>query len=973
MGDVHEDPLAELALRLRTLRAQRGLQMGGLQQRTRLGRTTISQALNGQVVPSEATLMALAKAMGTGVEPLLALREAAARVPQVYQGSPRRVTRRPVGPRVQPSFEERYLSYVTERHSQLTVVGLDLSRPERARWPLDAAYLSLELAERAEDWPAGSEESNRPSVVVKRAEHALADCRRVLLRGLAGSGKTTLLQWLAVATARDELPAELADWRGQIPFTLPLRTLVRRGPLPEPQDFLSAVGTPLAASQPEGWADAVLARGEALVLVDGIDEVPQEHRGATRDWLERLLAAYEDARFVVTTRPSAVPEGWLASSRFTELSVRPMSAADIGLFVGRWHTAARHSAATDAERSQLHDLEAALQVTVRAQRDLAQLSSTPLMCALICALHRDRRGHLPHSRMELYEAALSMLLVRRDLERSIDVPEGIQLTEHQSIQLLQRLAYWLIRNRQTEMDRATAMALVDDALPAMPTVAEQGTADQVLTHLVGRSGLLRKPTMDTIDFVHRTFQDYLGAKAAIEAHDFPLLVNNAHDDQWEDVIRMAVAHARPVESADLLRRLIERGDAENEHRPRLHLLAAASMHYATEVAPDTRHKVTARAAALMPPRTIQEANTLSALGPGILDLLPPTADGLPEDEIIAVFRTAAAMGGDQAYAYLQHFVPTVAPSVPRHELMLGWTNFEAADYARDILRLVRDRLHVTVRTRAQFDALPLLTPIELISFELALTPSEILEHLSPEHTTSLSLRPMEEPSLHSLSFVRSLAALRSLALGPSTPVDGLHHLAGLPLQELNLLDLPEGFSFQALNNLPQLRELLLYTVLPWRTLHTLPASPTLTRLWLGGQIEASITGIAQWAMLEDVVVNHVMDAVEWAELAELPQLTSLQVTDADFANAPLMATVNRLVLSVSRSDIRLDLIPDQFPNLEQLWINALADVAYDLAPLQSLMNVEIRLYNADRISLTGLEGFAPERFTLFPRPRPIQT
>ncbi|MEW2586146.1 hypothetical protein [Streptomyces virginiae] len=458
------------------------------------------------------------------------------------------------------------------------------------------------------------------------------------------------------------------------------------------------------------------------------------------------------------------------------------------------------------------------------------------------------------------------------------------------------------------------------------------TADQVLTHLVGRSGLLRQPTMETIDFVHRTFQDYLGAKAAIEAHDFPLLVNNAHDDQWEDVLRMAVAHARPAESADLLRRLVERGDAENQRRPRLHLLAAASMHYTTEVAPDTRHKVTARAAALMPPRTLQEANTLSALGPGILDLLPRTADGLPEDEITAVFRTAAATGGDQAYAYLQHFVPTVGLSVPRHELMMGWTNFEAADYARDILRLTRDHLHVTVQTRAQFNALPLLTPIEIISFELTLTPSEILEHLSPEHTTSLSLRYMQEPSLESLSFIRSLAALRSLALGPSTPVDGLHHLAGLPLQELNLLDLPEGFSFQALNNLPQLRELLLYTVLPWRTLHTLPASPTLTRLWLGAQIEASITGITQWAMLEDVVVNRVMDAVEWAELAELPQLTSLQVTDADFANTPVMATVNRLGLSVSRSDIHLDLIPDRFPNLEQLRVNALADVACDLVP-----------------------------------------
>ncbi|MGW2894392.1 NACHT domain-containing protein [Streptomyces sp. NPDC001212] len=780
MGDVHENPLAELAIRLRTLRAQRGLQMGGLQQRTGLGRTTVSQALNGQVVPSEATLVALANALGADVEPMLALREAAARAPQAREDSPRRVVRRPRRPTVQPSFEERYLGYVAERHSQLTVVGLDLSRPERAHWPLDAAYLSLELAERPTGWPAGSEEADRPSVLVKRAENALADCRRVLLRGLAGSGKTTLLQWLAVATARDELPEELADWRGQIPFVLPLRTLVRRGPLPEPHHFLTAVGAPLAASQPEGWADDALARGEAVVLVDGIDEVPQEHRSATRDWLERLLAAYKDAHFVVTTRPSAVPEGWLASSRFTELSVRPMSAPDIGVFVSRWHTAARKSAATEAERSQLHDLEAALQVTVRAQRDLAQLSSTPLMCALICALHRDRRGHLPHSRIELYEAALSMLLIRRDLERSIEVPEGIQLTEHQSVQLLQRLAYWLIRNRQTEMDRATAEALVGDALPAMQAVAEQGTADQVLMHLVGRSGLLRQPTMDTIHFVHRTFQDYLGAKAAIEAHDFPLLVNNAHDDQWEDVVRMAVAHARPAESADLLRRLIERGDAEDGHRSRLHLLAAASLQYATEIEPDARRLVEQRARVLMPPRSREEAEELAALGPGILDLLPGP-EGLEADEVGPVIETAAAIGGDHAYAFLRRFVQALPPDSAPYDLVGGWEHFNADEYARDILLPLRnqDRLPLEVHTHDQRNALRLLKPITSIAFREAFTADEIIEHLSAKHTHKLEIYSGQ--LLTDLKFVRELPALKELALTECIQLAHVEDLAGLPL------------------------------------------------------------------------------------------------------------------------------------------------------------------------------------------------
>nr|WSX72395.1 helix-turn-helix domain-containing protein [Streptomyces sp. NBC_00899]WSX82242.1 helix-turn-helix domain-containing protein [Streptomyces sp. NBC_00899] len=83
MAELPADPLAELARQLRTLKAQRGLQTGGLQQRTGLGRTTLSQALSGHRAPSETTLVLLAKALGADPEPLLALRSAAARPPRV--------------------------------------------------------------------------------------------------------------------------------------------------------------------------------------------------------------------------------------------------------------------------------------------------------------------------------------------------------------------------------------------------------------------------------------------------------------------------------------------------------------------------------------------------------------------------------------------------------------------------------------------------------------------------------------------------------------------------------------------------------------------------------------------------------------------------------------------------------------------------------------------------------------------------
>ncbi|WP_329374451.1 hypothetical protein [Streptomyces sp. NBC_01483] len=115
-----------------------------------------------------------------------------------------------------------------------------------------------------------------------------------------------------------------------------------------------------------------------------------------------------------------------------------------------------------------------------------------------------------------------------------------------------------------------------------------------------------------------------------------------------------------------------------------------------------------------------------------------------------------------------------------------------------------------------------------------------------------------------------------------------------------------------------------------------------------------------------------MDAVEWAELAALPQLAHLQITDVDFTKAPTMASITHLGLATSRSDIRFDLVADRFPNLGQLRITALSDVACDLTPIRSLADMRLFFYNADRIHASGLEKFNPEQITLSPRPRPTQ-
>ncbi|MEU8836654.1 NACHT domain-containing protein [Streptomyces sp900116325] len=354
---------------------------------------------------------------------------------------------------------------------------------------------SLVLREMAADQPF------RESLTSQPADQALATDRRILLRGEAGSGKTTLIQWLAVSTARQDLPDRMEYLYDRIPFVLPLRTLTRHGErLPAPKDFLAATGCPLAGTQPTGWEHRVLGAGRGLILIDGIDEIPDRERERTRRWLQDLIETYDgDNRWLVTSRPSAVDQGWLAEDGFTGLTLSAMGPADIATFIGRWHDAARVGVDDAAD---LDRLEGQLLTAVRTESDLGRLAVNPLMCGLICALHRDRRGYLPHGRKDLYEAALSMLLSRRDRERDMTGPD---LADAPQLDVLQRLAYWLIRNGRTEMDRSRAMDIIGRALPAVPEVAELGDAETVFEYFLQRSGLLREPAPDTVDFIHRTF------------------------------------------------------------------------------------------------------------------------------------------------------------------------------------------------------------------------------------------------------------------------------------------------------------------------------------------------------------------------------------------------------------------------------------------------------------------------------------
>ncbi len=654
-------------------------------------------------------------------------------------------------------YESRYLSYMADKHSELNVFGLDLVHSPHS-WPLDSAYLSLEASTRAPG----------PGPGLMPAEQVLSGRDRVLLRGVAGSGKTTLIQWLAVTTAGRKTGDQLLDLYGLVPFVLPLRTLTRASgaALPGPDRFLDAVGCTIAGEQPTGWAHRVLSEGRGLLLVDGIDEIPEHERLQVRTWLRDLLLGYPRNRWLVTSRPSAVRDDWLAGEEFTELDLAPMSPDNVGAFVRRWHVAA------GAGDALAHSLLQAL----RRKQDLGRLATNPLMCALICALHQERRGYLPNGRMELYSAALSMLLARRDRERGIVAPERLVISEAHQIQLLQRLAYWMIRNERSEMDHADAVTLLDRALPALPVLAERSDSETIFRHLLNRSGLLRAPSVSTVDFIHRTFQDYLGAKAAVEELDFDVLVSNAHLDQWEDVIRMSIAHARPAERAKLLTSLLNRGDEGPDPGHRLHLLAATCLEHATELDPTVHREVQQRAAALIPPRSRDQARAMIEVGPVALELLPGP-EGLTVEECYHTVLTAAGIATDAAIPVLAQYCLTADPRV-RELLVRSWSRFDTVRYAAEVVSQVDDGdLYFPVSHPAQVRALAAHGGRHRIAVTGGFPLQECAPLCHARRVTHLRLTAETELDAAALSCFRDV---HQITVGPATALLDLGEFAELP-------------------------------------------------------------------------------------------------------------------------------------------------------------------------------------------------
>ena len=579
-------------------------------------------------------------------------------------------------------FETEYRRNVARKWDRLELFGATLSEYS-SRYSLSVAYISLTVSSSHVSTAAQAlKTGGRAETSIQRVEQALGYGRqRAIIQGEAGSGKTTLLQWLSVMAARKEFSDGLDSWNDLVPVYLPLRRYVSM-PLPRPENFLDFTLPNLAGAMPHAWMHRLLASGRVLLLLDGVDELPSQKRKPLADWFKNLTDEFRDISVIVTSRPAALEEGWLYDRHIQTIELLPMSLQDIKSLVNHWHSAVAKDTDSEDELQSLVRYRESLKAIVEERRPIRTLATNPLMCALICALHRDRRAHLPHDRMELYRIALEMLLDRRDRERDVQDWGDIQLTYREKMDLLEDLAYWLIRNGRSDAAIEDVISRIGNLISNSSQIKQSPVL--LLTYLLERSGLLRSPVEGRVDFLHRSFQEFLAAKAAVAGTDIPLLIDNGINDQWREVIILAAGHARAEEREVLIRGLLERGRADARNRHRLFLVAVACLETSTQLSRKLRTEVEEALALVIPPKNRDDATAIAAARELATPFLSHHS-GASQEVVAACVRALALIGDDYAMRVIKEYAEDRRTDVSR-EIVRSWPQFPAEEYARQILK-----------------------------------------------------------------------------------------------------------------------------------------------------------------------------------------------------------------------------------------------------------------------------------------------
>jgi formylglycine-generating enzyme required for sulfatase activity len=376
----------------------------------------------------------------------------------------------------------------------------------------------------------------------------------LVILGDAGSGKSTSMSYLAVEAAQRLRRGS----GGLVPIWISMASVATAGRTTPEDSLLSGVpeidlaaanaGLDASLGLKEVLKERILA-GQALLLLDGLDEVQDTQLSDVRKTVSSLLDRDNGSRVVVTCRKfdyrQIVPARKLPIDR--ELELLPFDAGEKELYVDRWYRAAvRVGRFSVAEAD---ELARALKAELRAD-DLAHLAESPLLLALLTLIHSEE-AKLPDTRAVVCDRAIRYLLadsakwrVREAGSSTVATPPVFALAVEVAFQA------HVLEEEHGERDVGVSLDLIAGQAAAICTAMTDAdsnrsapTAYALMQRFLRSHGLLLQSSPNQWRFAHRYFQEFLaGQHFAVGAHRVEAR-RRAASLHWREPFRLMASFA----------------------------------------------------------------------------------------------------------------------------------------------------------------------------------------------------------------------------------------------------------------------------------------------------------------------------------------------------------------------------------------------------------------------------------------------
>ena len=421
---------------------------------------------------------------------------------------------------------------------------------------------------------------------MRSAVDLLNEYPRFALLGEAGSGKSTFVNFLIICLAGERLQSDCADLsrltaplpdndgnpgKEPQPWThgalLPVKIILRdfaasrlppsgeRASVKHVWEYLAATLDDWMMPEFAPLLKTALTQGDALLLFDGLDEVPEAdgRRHQAQQAIEDATKQFDECRILVTSRTYAYTH---PLAGFADAALAPFSKGQICWFADRWyeHVARARGMSAEQGRGRAELLKRAI---FRSEQ-LEDFARRPLLLTLMASLHAYRRGSLPEKRGELYRDATELLLdwwergkivTNAAGQKTLEQPsltEMLKIGKDELLKLLNRLAFEA-HARQPELT-GTADVSENDLWNGLRQIKRESNDVQdrwLKSHLSDRAGLL-VPRGEQYTFPHRSFQEYLAACHLLRPtmppypHNIVKLARES-PDRWREVVLLAAA------------------------------------------------------------------------------------------------------------------------------------------------------------------------------------------------------------------------------------------------------------------------------------------------------------------------------------------------------------------------------------------------------------------------------------------------